>query len=203
MDSRAVYRPLVIKTTREPSSTPALAPYSERFRIDAGPLPPFAPGQRRSVRQYFWHVPVLLQRSALLEHVFLIFLTSLNIRHDAYPVYILNTVLACGLALVAYALIQTAGFDPKSKFTKKKEVTSAMRRIAPIGVATAIGWSCNFRTLRFVIEQRTSRHAEEEIRLVFNAVARIVFDRYPAIFADFTVTEVNGYGEWVPEFRKV
>ena len=39
-------------------------------------------------------------------------------------------------------------------FHVKKEVTSALRRLAPIGLSTDILWSANARTLRHVIEMR-------------------------------------------------
>ena len=67
-------------------------------------------------------------------------------------------------------------------FSKKKEYTSAVRRIAPIGLTTNIGWSCNMRTLRHVIEMRTDASAEEEIRVVFNMVRDIAKARWPNLF---------------------
>lgn len=78
-------------------------------------------------------------------------------------------------------------------FSVKKTITSAMRRLAPIGLATTIGWTANFRTLRWVLENRTSPHAEEEIRFVFQKVGEIVLDKYPNIFYDFSVTEDGWY----------
>jgi thymidylate synthase (FAD) len=75
-------------------------------------------------------------------------------------------------------------------FSKKKELTSAFRRVAPMGLATNIGWSCNLRTLRHVIEMRTSESAEEEIRSVFFEVFNIVKDRYPNVFFDAKEGEV-------------
>ncbi len=53
-------------------------------------------------------------------------------------------------------------------FHVKKEVTSALRRLAPIGLSTDIIWTANARTLRHVIEMRTAEGAEEELRLVFD-----------------------------------
>jgi len=90
-------------------------------------------------------------------------------------------------------------------FSKKKYYTSAARRVAPIGVATNIGWSCNIRAARHIIEMRTDEHAEEEIRLVFNKIGDILKDRYPALFADYEV-EVKGADnnqEWATTRRKV
>lgn len=88
-------------------------------------------------------------------------------------------------------------------FAMKKVITSAMRRLAPIGLATTIGWTANVRTLRHVIEMRTSRHAEEEIRLVFSRVAEICRERWPNLFADYEVEEVDGYGEWTTPNSKI
>ena len=85
-------------------------------------------------------------------------------------------------------------------FHVKKEVTSALRRIAPIGLSTDIVWTANARTLRHVIEMRTAEGAEEELRLVFDQVARIMRTEAPGLFQDFTRTED---GAWVPEHRKV
>ncbi len=78
-----------------------------------------------------------------------------------------------------------------AQFSKKKEITSAMRRIAPIGVATSIGWSTNIRALRHVLEARTDPSSEEEIRLVFGKVGEIVRGRYPVLFSDYEVEMVN------------
>ncbi|HWX87820.1 MAG TPA: FAD-dependent thymidylate synthase [Solirubrobacteraceae bacterium] len=85
-------------------------------------------------------------------------------------------------------------------FHVKKEVTSALRRLAPIGLSTDILWTANARTLRHVIEMRTAAGAEEELRLVFDKVAKIMQAEAPGLFQDFTRQED---GTWVPEHRKV
>jgi thymidylate synthase (FAD) len=85
-------------------------------------------------------------------------------------------------------------------FHVKKEVTSALRRLAPIGLSTDIVWTANARTLRHVIEMRTAEGAEEELRLVFDKVARIMQAEASGLFQDFTRQED---GAWVPEYRKV
>ena len=90
--------------------------------------------------------------------------------------------------------------DPKTPFSFKKKWTSFVRRFAPQGMATAIGVTINFRALRHVIEMRTSEGAEVEIRLVFDKIARIAKEKWPALMQDF---EPNEKGEWVPENRKV
>jgi thymidylate synthase (FAD) len=85
-------------------------------------------------------------------------------------------------------------------FSVKKEVTSALRRLAPIGLSTDILWTANARTLRHVIELRTAPGAEEEMRLVFDRVARLARAEAPLLFADF---ERRDDGAWVPEHHKV
>lgn len=93
-------------------------------------------------------------------------------------------------------LAELYAIDDEKKFSVKKQLTSAFRRMAPIGVATTIGWSCNFRTLRHVVEHRTDPHAEEEIRFLFARVFEVVRARYPNLFADYDVEEVDGL-PWV------
>jgi thymidylate synthase (FAD) len=85
-------------------------------------------------------------------------------------------------------------------FHVKKEVTSALRRLAPIGLSTDIVWTANARTLRHVIEMRTAESAEEELRLVFDEVARIMCAEAPNLFQDFVR---HDDGSWVPEHHKV
>lgn len=100
-------------------------------------------------------------------------------------------------------LAKRFGLDNKGvNFHKKKLVTSAMRRLAPIGLATNIGWSVNIRALRWIIELRTDRAAEEEIRLVFGKVAKIVMERYPYLFGDFKSESVDGLAEYKPQSSK-
>jgi thymidylate synthase (FAD) len=85
-------------------------------------------------------------------------------------------------------------------FHVKKEVTSALRRLAPIGLSTDIVWTANVRTLRHVIEMRTAPGAEEELRLVFDRIALIMRDEAPGLFQDFSRQDD---GSWVPEHSKV
>lgn len=90
--------------------------------------------------------------------------------------------------------------DDGVPFAIKKEITSALRRLAPIGLSTDILWTANVRTLRHVIEMRTAPGAEEELRLVFGDVAQTMCREAPNLFQDF---ERQDDGSWVPEHRKV
>ena len=84
-------------------------------------------------------------------------------------------------------------------FHVKKEVTSAMRRLAPEGVSTVLFWTANVRTLRHVIQMRTHPSAEEELRTIFNRVGEIMLEEAPLLFGDFVVED----GAWTTEYRKV
>lgn len=85
-------------------------------------------------------------------------------------------------------------------FAEKKRLTSAFRRLAPIGLATAIGWTANLRTLYHVIPLRTAPSAEWEIRLVFDKVAEMVKGMYPNVFAGFRRESDRS---WTTEHRKI
>jgi len=96
--------------------------------------------------------------------------------------------------------------DDEKSFAKKKKLTSRMRRLAPMGLLTNIGWSANFRTLRHLIPLRTHKSAEEEIRMVFADVGSMCMREYPNIFPDMTWHpdgDRTGLGEWRVENVKV
>lgn len=93
------------------------------------------------------------------------------------------------------------GLDEKGvPFAEKKAKTSFMRRFAPEGVATGMVWSANIRTLRHTIESRTAKGAEEEIRIIFDRIGRIMQQECPLLFGDY---EVDADGAWIPGWRKV
>jgi thymidylate synthase (FAD) len=93
------------------------------------------------------------------------------------------------------------GIDEQGlSFAVKKEITSALRRLAPIGLSTDIIWTANVRTLRHVIEMRTAEGAEEELRMVFDRVAQLMLAEAPNLFQDFAR---QPDGSWLPSYRKV
>ncbi len=86
-----------------------------------------------------------------------------------------------------------------SKFKHKKAITSMMRRIIPMGIATGGVWSGNLRALRHIFNMRCAAAAEEEILLVATAMLMIMARAEPKIFRDFR--PVDGY--WTPKYPKV
>lgn len=98
------------------------------------------------------------------------------------------------------AAAEEFGLDEEGiPFHQKKEITSAMRRLAPEGLSTMIIWTANVRTLRHVIAARTDPGAEEELRLVFNKIGTIMKQEAPLLFGDFEVVD----GAWVTQYKKV
>jgi thymidylate synthase (FAD) len=90
--------------------------------------------------------------------------------------------------------------DEGVPFSEKKHKTSFMRRFAPDGVATGMLCTINVRALRHIIYMRTALGAEEEIRLVFDDVAKLALDVTPNLMQDYSPNENQ---EWIPEFLKV
>ena len=83
----------------------------------------------------------------------------------------------------------------KQPFSTKKKLTTAMRRLAPIGLQTMLGITANHRSLRWIIEQRSSRFNDEEIRLVASLLFTEQSKRYPALYADAKIEPVEGFDE--------
>ena len=90
------------------------------------------------------------------------------------------------------AMIADEELDDKD-FNHKKTITSALRRVAPLGLCTQVGLTANVRALRHMISMRTDVHAEEEIRVVFQQIARLMKTRCPALFGDMEEDESGAF----------
>lgn len=89
-------------------------------------------------------------------------------------------------------MVKKMGLDEMKDFSRKKMATSALRRILPNGQSNEIAFSVNLRGLRHIVQMRTSRQAEWEIRLVFEQVYKIIKDKYPLLFHGAKEEVVNG-----------
>jgi thymidylate synthase (FAD) len=78
--------------------------------------------------------------------------------------------------------VEAIGLKNMKNFTQKKKITSALRRFAPNGQSNEIGFSVNLRSLRHTVMMRTGRHAEWEIRKVFEQIYLLLKNVYPTIF---------------------
>ena len=84
------------------------------------------------------------------------------------------------------ALYRRATENPDMPFSEKKKITSALRRLLPNGISSDIIFTTNHRSARHEIEVRTAPGAEEEIRLVFGQIARMLQDRHPYLYQDMS-----------------
>jgi len=159
----------------------------------------------RSVSRVFTHELVRHRAGSAFsqESLRYVRLTDIGFRVPSVLEPIRDEVLALVEQLEDFQLSasEALGLDDEGvPFAVKKEITSALRRLAPIGLSTDILWTANVRTLRHVIEMRTALGAEEELRLVFDEVAQQMCKEAPNLFQDFTRLDD---GSWVPEHRKV
>lgn len=92
------------------------------------------------------------------------------------------------------AIAKLFDIDNMKDFTLKKILTSAFRRLIGNGQVNHIIATFNHRALRNIIQLRTSRHAEEEIRIAFNQVFALVSGRYPALYKDAKLESTGGGG---------
>lgn len=97
-------------------------------------------------------------------------------------------------------LVNLWNFDNMKDFHTKKIVTSLLRRILPLGIATGAVYTMNGRAIRHICTMRCDPSAEEEICYVFSHVAKDMISRAPFLFQDFKQTPE---GFWYPEYRKV
>ena len=90
--------------------------------------------------------------------------------------------------------------ESDKNFAYKKKMTSCLRRIIPMGIATGGVWTGNLRALRHVIALRTEPAAEEEIFYVFSRIAEIMLQAENFIFKDFSKSKSGGFE---PKYSKV
>jgi thymidylate synthase ThyX len=83
--------------------------------------------------------------------------------------------------------------DGSKNFDYKKKVTSCLRRIVGMGVATGGVWTGNIRAVRHVISMRTEEAAEEEIFEVYTKIAVKMIEQEAMLFSDFKQLPHGGY----------
>lgn len=97
-------------------------------------------------------------------------------------------------------LVDLWDFDNMKDFHTKKNITSLLRRILPLGIATGAVYTMNGRAIRHICTMRCDPAAEEEICYVFSHVAKDMVAKFPFLFQDFKQTPE---GFWYPEYKKV
>lgn len=91
--------------------------------------------------------------------------------------------------------VEAIGLPAMKNFDRKKKVTSALRRFAPNGQSNEIGFSLNLRSIRHTVMARTSRHAEWEIRKIFEQVYLLLKDKHPTMFHGAKEEIIEGIAE--------
>lgn len=109
---------------------------------------------------------------------------------------------------LAERLAKKIADDPASKdlplTDRRKAARQAARSVLPNATETKIFVTANARALRHFMEQRGSRHAEPEIRLLANEVCRIMQLEAPNLFNDYRLDPLpDGTAEVNTDYRKV
>lgn len=97
-------------------------------------------------------------------------------------------------------LVELWDFENMKDFHTKKVITSMLRRILPMGIATGAVYTLNGRAIRHICTMRCDPAAEEEICYVFSHIAKEMCSDTPFLFQDFKQTEE---GFWYPINKKV
>lgn len=92
-------------------------------------------------------------------------------------------------------IVEKLDLDSLTDFNKKKKLTSALRRILPNGQGNEIGMTLNLRSLRHIMQLRTSRFSEWEIRNVYSQVYSITKDKFPLLYYGAKEEMVDGLVE--------
>lgn len=103
-------------------------------------------------------------------------------------------------AMNHYLTTANSILEKADTFKKKKELTSAIRRMLPQGMATGIVATFNVRALRHIITMRTSEAAEWEMRQVFGEVAELCRGKFPRLFQDMVKVGAEDGGHPVYKF---
>lgn len=129
----------------------------------------------------------------------------LKLVHDPILDPIKDHIIKAGLFLEDWYkdAVDKIGINNLKDFATKKKITSALRRLLPNGQSNEIGFSCNFRALRHILTMRTSRHAEWEIRHVFNQFYNLLKEEYKTILFDAKAENVDGLLEITFENEKI
>ncbi len=69
-----------------------------------------------------------------------------------------------------------------------------------MGISTGGIWTGNVRAIRWIIEQRGSKYAEEEILFVSRLMLEKMMKATPLLFGDF---EIDNDGFFIPRYSKV
>lgn len=118
-----------------------------------------------------------------------------------------NFTLRCEAALQLYAqevswLMELNPYSHRGK-DLRKWARGIARQILPHALETRLTMTGNIRSWRDFIEQRSSRHAEGEIRRLTRAIVKAIQPIAPLAFQDMQATLQGDYPEYIFTVRKV
>src|SRR5205807_1575866 len=94
--------------------------------------------------------------------------------------------------------------DEPDRTARRKAARQAARSVLPNATETKIFVTANARALRHFLEQRGSRHAEPEIRLLANKLLDLLQRESPHLFNDYERIQLpDGTAELTTPYRKV
>jgi thymidylate synthase (FAD) len=94
--------------------------------------------------------------------------------------------------------------EEPDRTARRKAARQAARSVLPNATETKIFVTANARALRHFLEQRGSRHAEPEIRLLANKLLEVLHKESPNLFNDYErVPLPDGTFELATPYRKV
>ena len=94
--------------------------------------------------------------------------------------------------------------DEPDRTARRKAARQAARSVLPNATETKIFVTANARALRHFLEQRGSRHAEPEIRLLANKLLHVLQKESSNLFNDYErVALPDGTFELTTAYRKV
>lgn len=92
---------------------------------------------------------------------------------------------------------------PGTTTEKRKFIRGKARQLLPHALETRMTMTGNLRAWRHFIEERSSRHAEPEIRRLADLIFKTISPLAPYVFEDYKAEEINGFNEYTTEMRKV
>lgn len=90
-----------------------------------------------------------------------------------------------------------------SGFDLRKWARGKARNSLPHGLETAGVWSAGLRMWRNVIEQRSNRGAEPEVRRLATSILQALQPFAPVYFADYKVEIIDGIPEYTTPYTKI
>ena len=114
---------------------------------------------------------------------------------------------SCVTSLQEYAIavkhLMNMAPSEKSKVEKRKWARGKARQLLPHALETRMTMTGNIRAWRWFLEERSSRFSEPEIRRLSNKIFDTLSNCIRYCFEDYTKNLIDGYYEYLTEYRKI